>query len=86
VPKSRYLLSIGYQAIFTDMKLIVEVADKRADFVKELLDSLPFVKTKTITPKKAKFLEELKKSVAEVSLAKQGKLKLQSAREFLNEL
>jgi hypothetical protein len=46
------------------MKLIVEVADKRADFVKELLDSLPFVKTKTITPQKAKFLEELKKSVA----------------------
>jgi len=86
VPKSRYLLSIGYQAIFTDMKLIVEVAYKRADFVKELLDSLPFVKTKTITPQKAKFLEELKKSVAEVSLAKKGKLKLQSAREFLNEL
>lgn len=83
MPKSRYLLSIGYQAIFTDMKLIVEVADKRADFVKELLDSLPFVKT---NPQKAKFLEELKKSVAEVSLAKQGKLKLQSAREFLNEL
>jgi hypothetical protein len=68
------------------MKLIVEVADKRADFVKELLDSLPFVKTKTITPQKAQFLEELKKSVGEVSLAKKGKLKLQSAREFLNEL
>jgi hypothetical protein len=68
------------------MKLIVEVADKRAAFVKELLGSLSFVKTKTITPAKAQFLEELRKSVEEVSLSKKGKIKLQSAREFLHEL
>jgi hypothetical protein len=68
------------------MKLFVEVTDKKAAFVKELLDSLSFVKTKTITPAKEQFLEELAKSAAEVSLAKKGKVKLQSAREFLHGL
>ncbi len=68
------------------MKLVVDVKDSKANFVKELLDSLPFVKTKTITPAKAKFLEELRESIREVALAKKGKTKLQSAREFLNEL
>ena len=68
------------------MKLVVDVKDNKAQFVLELLDSLPFVKAKTITPTKAQFLEELKKSIYEVSLAKKGKIKLQSARKFLNEL
>jgi hypothetical protein len=68
------------------MKLVVEVKDSKAEFVKELLSNLPFVKTKTISLSKAKFLEELSESVREVALAKKGKIKLQSAREFFNEL
>jgi hypothetical protein len=43
-------------------------------------------KTKTISTSKARFLEELEESVREVSLAEKGKIKLQSAREFLNKL
>lgn len=35
---------------------------------------------------KKTFLAELKESVEEVKLAKQGKIKLQSAKDFLNEL
>lgn len=35
---------------------------------------------------KKSLLADLKKSVAEVVLAKQGKIKLQSAKDFLNEL
>jgi hypothetical protein len=35
---------------------------------------------------KQRFLKELKHSVKEVGLAKAGKLKLQSAKSFLNEL
>lgn len=34
----------------------------------------------------SKFLKELKGAVKEVSLAKKGKIKLQSAKDFLNEL
>ena len=43
------------------------------------------IKTKS-NPAKQRFLNELKESVKEVGLAKQGKVKLQSAKDFLNEL
>ena len=68
------------------MKIILDIKDSKADFMIELLKNFSFVKTNTITPSKAQFLEELKGSVKEVSLAKKGKIKLQSARDFLNEL
>lgn len=68
------------------MKLVVDVSDKKAEFVLELLRNLSFVKTKTITSTQAEFLKELSESIKEVSLAKKGKIKLQSARAFLNEL
>lgn len=38
------------------------------------------------SPLKQRFLRELKESVKEVGLAKKGKIKLQSAKAFLNEL
>jgi hypothetical protein len=68
------------------MKLVIDVKENKAEFVKEMLNSLPYVKTKTISTTKARFLEELKESVREIALAKKGKIKLQSAHEFLNEL
>ncbi|HPN19868.1 MAG TPA: hypothetical protein PK546_09985 [Chitinophagales bacterium] len=68
------------------MKVLLDIKDSKADFVMELLNNLSFVKTETISPKKERFLKELKKSVNEVNLAKQGKIKLQSAKDFLNEL
>lgn len=37
-------------------------------------------------PAKQRFLRELKGSVKEVGLAKKGKIKLQSAKSFLDEL
>lgn len=68
------------------MKLLLDIKDNKADFILELLKNFSFVKTETISPQKAQFLKELKGSVEEVQLAKQGKIKLQSARDFLNEL
>ena len=68
------------------MKLLLDIKDNKAAFVMELLNSLAFVKTEQLTPTKAEFLLELKGAIEEVKLAKQGKIKLQSAKEFLNEL
>lgn len=68
------------------MKLLLDIKDNKAEFILELLKNFSFVKTETISPQKARFLKELKGSVEEVKLAKQGKIKLQSARDFLNEL
>jgi hypothetical protein len=68
------------------MKVLLDIKDSKADFVMELLNNLTFVKTETISLKKAHLLKELKKSINEVKLAKSGKIKLQSAKDFLNEL
>ena len=68
------------------MKVILDIQDNKADFVMELLNSLSFVKAEPISATKAKFLKELKGSVQEVVLAKQGKIKLQTAEQLLNEL
>lgn len=68
------------------MKLLVEVKDSKAEFVKELLNSLSFVKAKTITPEKALLIEEIKEAVEEMKQIKAGKKKARNAEEFLNEL
>ncbi|MCW3126933.1 MAG: hypothetical protein JWO03_2591 [Bacteroidetes bacterium] len=52
----------------------------------ELLHNLDFVKTQTISSTKAQFLKDLHGAMKEVSLAKQGKVKLKSAERLLNEL
>ena len=42
-------------------------------------------KRKTPTQKNAQFLEDIMGAIIEIIAAKQGKIKLQSARDFLNE-
>lgn len=68
------------------MKILLDIKDNKADFVMELLQNLSFVKAEKISLKKAQFIKELKSSVEEVELAKQGKVKLKSAGELFNEL
>jgi len=68
------------------MTVIIDIKENKVDFVLELLRNLSFVKTETLSPSKAKFLKELKASKEEGLLAKQGKLKLKTAEELLNEL
>ncbi len=68
------------------MKVLVDVNDNKADFIIELLNNFPFVKAKSISPAKARILEEMKEAVENINLVKQGKLKARSAKDLLNEL
>ena len=68
------------------MKVLVDVNDNKADFIIELLNNFPFVKAKSISPAKARLLEEMKEAVENLNLVKQGKLKPRSAKDLLNEL
>jgi hypothetical protein len=68
------------------MKVLVDIKDNKSDFILELLNSFPFVKTKKISPAKAKFLLELKDALDEVNMAKRGKVKLKSAHDLIDEL
>ena len=68
------------------MKVLLDIKDNKAEFVMELLNSLSFVKSEPISSTKAQFLKELQGSMKEVALAKQGKVKLKSAQQLLDEL
>ena len=72
----------------TSMKLILDIEDKRASFVMELLKSLKYVHIlNTIdNPEKEKAIHNLDEAFSDVKLHLKGKKKLKTAKALLNEL
>ncbi|HEX4959117.1 MAG TPA: hypothetical protein VFV46_13125 [Lacibacter sp.] len=68
------------------MQYLIEVEKGKEKFMIEMLRHFSFIKTHKLTKKNLQFLYELQSSAAQVKKAKSGKLKLQSVKEFLNEL
>ena len=68
------------------MKVLLDIKDSKASFVMELLQNLSFVKTKMLSPYKAKVLEDVKEAVEEMKLVKAGKLKARNAEDLFHEL
>jgi len=69
------------------MQVLVEIPDNKATFGLEVLRNLVFVKkAKPITVEKIKLWEDLIEASNEVKLHKQGKVKLMTAQDLLNEL
>lgn len=69
------------------MKVLIDIPDNQATFGLKVLKSLSFIK-KAVPMSKAKvdLWNDLKDASNEVRLHKQGKLKLKSAQDLLNEL
>jgi hypothetical protein len=68
------------------MKVLIDVPDNKASSLMEVLNSISFVKAKTLTDAKALLLEELRDAVEEMKLIRAGKKKARNAEDFLNEL
>ena len=68
------------------MKFVLEVKESNAAALLTLLNDLPYVKTKPLTPYKAKVLEDIKEAVDELNLVLAGKIEARDAGELLNEL
>ena len=68
------------------MKVLLDIKDGKALFVIKLLQNLPFVKAKMLTPYNAKVLEDVKEAVEEMKLIKDGKLKARNAEDLFHEL
>ena len=69
------------------MKVLVEIADNEAVFGMKVLKSLSFVrKAKPVSTVSAQLMKDLNEAADEVRLHKQGKIKLKTADELLNEL
>ena len=69
------------------MKILIDIKDNEATFGMKVLKSLSFVKNaKPLSAATAQLWEDLKEAAEEVRLHKQGKLKLKTAQDLLNEL
>jgi hypothetical protein len=69
------------------MKVIIDIPDNEASFGIKVLKSLSFIKTaRPMSGAAAELWKELKESAEEVRLHKEGKIKLKTAQEFLDEL
>jgi hypothetical protein len=71
------------------MKLVIDVADNKAESFLELLKGHSYVKAKPLSAPDAAVLEELnhlKKAVKLADQVKAGTIKSRPASEFLNEL
>lgn len=68
------------------MKILLDVKDHKAPFMIELLKSFSFVKAQTISDEKALLIKEIRESVENLNLVREGKMKSQSARSLLDEL
>jgi len=71
------------------MEVLLDINDKsRAPFLMELLKSLDYVRVvkEVKTERKSRIISDLKKSLKEVNLFEEGKMKLQTFDELLDEL
>jgi hypothetical protein len=68
------------------MRVLLDIKDSKALHLLEVLKSLPYVKTKTLSDEKALLMEEIKEAVEELKLVRAGKKKARNAVDFLNEL
>jgi len=67
-------------------RVVLDIPDNKINFFMELVNNLGIKKVQMLTSKQNEFVDDLKTSLNEVELHRQGKIKLQSARDFLNEL
>ena len=69
------------------MQVLVEIPDNKANFGLEVLRSLDFIKkAKPMSQNKIDLWEDLKTASSEVKLHIEGKVKLKTAQQLLNEL
>ncbi len=67
-------------------RVVIDIPDGKINFFMELVNNLGFKKAEKLSSKHIEFVDDLKDSLNEVEQHRQGKIKLQSAKDFLNEL
>jgi hypothetical protein len=68
------------------MKVLLEIPDDKANSMMDVLNSIPYLKTKPLTDAKATLLKEIRQAVLEMKQIKAGKKQARNAEDFLNEL
>lgn len=68
------------------MKILLEIPENEVSFVMKLLQKLNVKSTKVISDEKAELMNDIRESVKELNLIKQGKLEGIPVKELLDEL
>ncbi|MCE7073584.1 MULTISPECIES: hypothetical protein [Dyadobacter] len=68
------------------MKVLLDIKDEKATFVMSLLQRLPFVKTRPLSPFQSNVIEDMKEAVEQLNLVKAGKMPARDAEDLFNEL
>jgi len=69
------------------MKVLVDIQNEaKVPFVMEFFGSQSYIKAQPISNDGIKLLKDLKEAMNEVKLHRQGKVKLKTAEQLLNEL
>ncbi len=67
-------------------RIVIDIPDNKYIFFMELVSNLGFKKVKQISKKNQQFVDDLQHSLEQVKQHQDGKIILQPARDFLNEL
>jgi len=67
-------------------RIVIDLPESKVDFFMELIKNLGIKKVQKLSRKQKHFVDDLKRSLNQVKQHQEGKIKLQSAEEFLNEL
>ncbi len=72
------------------MKVTLEIQDSKASAFLNFVKSLDFIRIQSKDdykePTKQEILDSIKEGMKEIQLYKEGKIELESAKDFLNEL
>ena len=67
-------------------RVVIDIPDNKINFFLELVKNLGFRKVRRLSDGEREFVDDLKQSMKQVRQHQEGKIKLQSARDFINEL
>ena len=67
-------------------RVVIDIPDNKINFFMELVNNLGFRKVKRLTKKQKEFVDDLQDSLEQVKKHQEGKIELQSAKDFLNEI
>jgi hypothetical protein len=68
------------------MKVLLDIPDKKADSLLDVLRHISYVKATPLTDKKFELLLDIREAVDEIKQIKAGEKSSRSARDFLDEL
>lgn len=67
-------------------RVVIDIPDKKFSFFMELMKNLGIKKVRRLTRDQKKFVDDLRRSLEQVEEHQEGKIKLRTAEDLLNEL